>query len=196
MMTDQELVQKLQTLRNIKPSQEWLSKSERKLKAQMPSSQWPIYSVIFVLALGLSLSLILNESPEKSIKLIQEQQEREEEQSLTPEQTKTEITKTIKKARAAAKKIQTHLEEKIVATKIESAQGDDIDARIKLLEDLDKIKATGTTLEEIEKDINNNDYVLARQKLDKLLNNGILENMNSLKVDSEKEEIIINQDNN
>lgn len=192
MMTDQELMQRLQILRNIKPSTEWLSRSEKSLKAVMPKSQWPIYSVIFVLALGLSLSLILNESPEKSIKIIQEQNQIEQ-KTLTQEQTKTEITKTIKKATKTAKKIEQAIEEKILAVKIETSGKDEINPLVKLSEDLSKAKATRELLEEIEKDIENGDYVIARQKLDKWLKDSSV-NLDSLKVDSEKEEIIINQE--
>ena len=191
MMTDQELIQRLQTLRNIKPSQDWVKRTEKDLKAVIPKSQWPIYSVIFCLALGLSLLGVIHELPvqessDKSIKIIQEQ--KEEQKTLTQAQAKEQAKATVQKAKTVAKKIQAHLEEKIMASKIAPGPEDQVDARIKLLEDLDKVKAAGGILGEIEKDIENNDYLIARQKLNKYLD--------SLKVDSEKEEIIINQDNN
>jgi len=168
----------LEQYKNIKPSADWVRQTEKNLKAVMPKSQWPIYSVVFVLALGLSLSLslVLREEPEKPVgtDLVSSQKTQN---PLTPEQTKTEIAKTIKKATKVAKKIEEAIEEKILAVKTKTSQQDEIDPLIKLSEDLENAKATREFLEEIEKDIENNDYVIARQKLDKWL---------SLEVDSEK----------
>ncbi|MFH1392483.1 MAG: hypothetical protein ABIG90_02255 [bacterium] len=175
----------LEQYKSIKPSQDWAKKTEKELKANMPASQWPIYSAVFVLAITLSLGFILREDQEvlAPIKIIQNQ-----DQNQDQAEQKTEISKTIKKARTAAKKIEQAIEAKVQATRISSSQEDQIDPRIKLLEDLEKAQATSLLLEEIEKDIDNGDYLIARQKLNKYLD--------SLKVDSEKEEIIINQDNN
>lgn len=178
-MTDQELIQKLQTLRNIKPDALWLKQTEKNLKAVMPKSQWPIYSVIFVLAIALSFGLVLREESEKPVgaDLVSAQK--------TPEQTKTEIAKTIKKATQTAKKIEQAIEEKILAVKTKTSQQDEIDPLIKLSEDSENAKATREFLEEIERDIENGDYVIARQKLDKWLKDSSV-NLDSLKVDSEK----------
>jgi len=192
MMTDQELIQKLQSLRSIKPSRDWLSKSERELRAQMPKSQWPIYSVVFVLALGLSFGFYSsspkNEQSFISPELIQEQGAATQAQAQV---AKEQVKATVQKAKTAAKKIEQVIEAKVQAIKINSSQEDQLDPRVKLLEDLEKAKATSAALTEIEKYIEEGDYVVAREKL-----NQLLKNLDSLKVDSEKEEITINQDNN
>lgn len=188
-MINQEIIQKLQTLRNTKPSEAWLLKSERELKARMPKAQWPIYSVIFALTLALAgviYKLPSPESPAEQIKLTQENKQQEEPKQLTQEQTKQEIKTIVKKAKTASKKIEKNIEEKILASKIAPTKNDEIDPRVKLLQDLENAKATTAVLEQIEKDIENGDYVLAREKLNRYLD--------SLKVEGEKQEIIINQE--
>lgn len=179
----------LEQYKNIKPSQAWVQSAEKDLKAVMPKSQWPIYSsVIFVLVLGLSLGLVLFEKPEKiekepiQIKIIQERQQ-------------AEIKQTVRKASESAEKIAKKLiksieEQKVSASVIESKENNNaVDPKIKLQEDLDRltnIQELRNILNEIEQDIEQGDYVIAREKLNSYLD--------SLKVDSEKQEIIINQE--
>jgi hypothetical protein len=178
-MDEQELIQKLRSLRGIEPDPAWLKKSEKELLSQMPKAQWPVYPIVAVLVFALSMGLVLFESPQRAVKLIQQVQDQNKESHQEEVENKVAMTDIkdvvarVKKASNTAKKIERHIEERIVmASKVGSSSDKAADPLIKLKEDLAKIKATRELLEEIEQDIKNGDYVIARKKLDKFLKDG------------------------
>lgn len=142
----------LEQYNSIKPDKNWVKQTRKELKAQMPNSNWPVYSGFLVLALAFCLGLFISESPEK------------------PVTQKIEIVQTAQNIVKTAKKIEAKIEAKILAVKTETSQEDELDPLTKLLEDLEKAKLRTEILEEIEELIKNNDFVIAREKLDKLLN--------------------------
>jgi len=150
----------------VKPDASWIKQTEKQLKAEMPTPQWPIYSLVMFLVLGLSLGFVVLESKDSPIKIIQKQEAQEQE---TPQQ---QAVKAVKQAKKQAKKIQENIQEKILSIKTQAFEQDEIDPLVKLRQDLEKAKATTEMLVEIEDDIQNGDFVIAREKLDKWLKNG------------------------
>lgn len=148
----------LEQYNSIKPDKGWVKQTRKDLKSQIPGPNYSLYTsgllVIFILSLG----LIAYEAPPQAFKIVEQRQEQKQ------------IAKTVQQARQTAKKI-----EKILTAKIESNEADEISPVVKLQEDLDEIKATGIILDGIEQDIQNGDYLIARQKLDKLLKNSNIE---------------------
>lgn len=173
-MTNQELIQQLNNLREIKPSTGWVRQTKKDLKSQMPSSHWKAYSGAFVIALILALSAISYESPNNQ-NLVQNSETQEINFSKF---TQEQAVETVKQAKKVSQKIEQNIQEQIQevqevqATKTESSQEDEIDPLVKLYEDLEKAQLRTEILEQIEELVKNNDFVMAREMLDKLIING------------------------
>lgn len=153
---------------SIKPDKSWVKQTRKDLKSQMPSSHWQAYSGAFVIAVVLALSAISYEGHERIEKQIH----------FSKTITQEHAVATVKQAKKVSKKIEQSIEKQIKevqevqAVKTESSSEDDINILTKLLEDLENAKANTKTIEEIEELIKKGDFVLAREKLDKLIING------------------------
>ena len=103
------------------------------------------------------------------------------------------LVKQVKEIKANAQKIEKNIQE-VLAVKSVASDNQELDPRIKLEEDLQKVKAAREVLEEIEQDIANGDFLIARNKLDFLLKNGNMEGFPEmgLKVEDLKENETIN----
>lgn len=167
-MTEQELIQKLSSLKDeIRPSQEWLEQSEKELLNQLPKSQWPIYSLVVVLVLALSLVGAIHESPETKIKIVEQGKEETEKAEQA-----TEISAGLEKAVKQVKSIRKELtkkvrkQEQLLATKIKTRETNQTDARIKLLEEIERlesIEAVSELLEKAKEEYSQGNFVIARE---------------------------------
>lgn len=158
---------------SFKPREDWVKATRKDLKSQTPGSNWTAYSSGIIVVLFLVFGLTIVQGPEQAFKIV----EKEQEQRQLVEQVK-EIKKT-------AKKIEKEIKQ-VLSVKTEISESDEIDPLVKLKLDLEKVENAGQVLQEIEKDIANGDYLIAREKLDKLLKNSNIEEP-IIKVEGSKE---------
>lgn len=169
-MTEQELIKKLSSLKDeIRPSQEWLKQSEKELLNQMPRSQWPIYSLVIVLVLVFAMVGTIHESPERPMQIVEQEKDVVADRMSAQ---KTEISVGLEKIVSQVKSVKKELaksvqkQEEVLATKIRRGEDNQIDARVKLIEEIEKlenIEEVSELLEAAKEEYGQGNFVIAQE---------------------------------
>lgn len=163
----------LEQYNSIKPDQEWVKRTEKDLKSQIPGPNYSVYGSGIIVVLFLIFGLTVIQGPEQAFKIVEK------------EQQIYKMVEQVKEIKKTARKLEKEIQE-VLTVKTEVSDMDEIDPLVKLRLDLEKVKNAGKVLDDIEQDIANGDYLIAREKLDKLLKNSNIEEPN-LKVEGSKE---------
>lgn len=182
-MTEQELIQKLNSLKNFKPDSHTAKRMKRLVFSQLPYSQLPLMTGGIVMALLLVFGIYTVISREVYLpKLVGKEAEATTIANKTSDTPNTQIAETLSKAEKGAKTIKNGLERAVktsratLAAKIASpnsrnASGNLIVAleqEIKALEErLNDSQELSDILVQAKEAYNNNDFLVAKTLVEK-----------------------------
>jgi len=168
---------------SLTPDKERVKAKRRELLREVPGTPLPLYAggIVMIMVLAMGFSVLESDSPKITFN---------DDSIVVDLNVFKEIIATVKVAKESAVKVEKIIKNQILTARAEIAPGEELSPLARLERDLQTVQITKELLDEIETDIENGDFVIAREKIDKFLNLSNMEGSSS-EVEGEtiKEEI-------
>jgi hypothetical protein len=168
---------------SLTPDKERVKAKRRELLREVPGTPLPLYAggMVMIMVLAMGFSVLESDSPKITFN---------DDSIVVDLNVFKEIIATVKVAKESAVKVEKIIKNQILTARAEIAPGEELSPLARLERDLQTVQITKELLDEIETDIENGDFVIAREKIDKFLNLSNMEGSSS-EVEGEtiKEEI-------